>query len=116
MAKAQRTLDLLDQLTSKGFDDSAFWLLHHARLRNWRETISSHREYCENICRNSSEFLADSENERVQRRLAWILAKYEKSGRENGDCAYFRELAEAAFNGLPPKKAAGVAKRTKDSK
>lgn len=104
MAKAQRTLDILDQLTSLGFDDSAFWLVHHARLRNWRETISSHREYCKSICSNTGEFLDDSENERVQRRLAWILAKHEKSGAQSNDSAHFRELAEAAFKGLPPKK------------
>lgn len=87
-----------------GFDDSAFWLLHHARLRNWRESILSHSEYCEKICSKSGEFEKDSENERVQRRLAWVLAKYAKSGKEIGDREYFRELADAAFVGLPPTK------------
>lgn len=103
MVKAQKTLDLLRELQSKGFDDSAFALLHHARLRKWRETIKAHGEYCEKIAKNSGEFLEDSENERVQRRLVWVLAKYEKSGRPNGDSAYFKELSDAAFKGLPPK-------------
>ena len=111
MAKAKTTIELLDQLMAIGFDDSAFWLLHHARLRNWHETISAHREYCEKIRSGSGEFLADSENERVQRRLAWVLAKHQKSGKPNGDRAHFQSLAEAAFTGLPPKKRTSVDKR-----
>lgn len=103
MTHANRTLELLDELTAKGFDDSAFWRLHHFRLRKARETIASHRAYCKKIVFNSNLFQDESENSLVQRRLAWVLAKYEKSGKPNGDTAYFRELADAAFKGLPPR-------------
>lgn len=105
MAKAQKTIDLLDQLSKAGFDDSAFWRLHHARLRNWKESISAHRDYCKKIAASSGVFLDDSENERVQRRLAWVLAKHEKSGVQHGDASHFQNLADLAFEGLPPKKA-----------
>lgn len=102
MANATRTLHLLDELTAKGFDDSAFWRLHHFRLRKAHETIASHRAYCKKIAHNSDHFQDGSENTLVQRRLAWVLAKYDKSGKPNGDTAYFCELADAAFKRLPP--------------
>lgn len=102
MAYAKRTLELLDALTAYGFDDSAFCLLHHFRVRKWRESIAAHRRYCEKIAGNSGQFLDGSENELVQRRLAWVLAKYEKSQKKAGDSKHFRELADASFKGLPP--------------
>jgi len=102
MTHTNRTLELLDELTARGFDDSAFWRLHHFRLRKVRETIASHRAYCKKIALNSNQFQDDSENTLVQRRLAWVLAKYEKSGKPNGDTSFFHELADAAFKGLPP--------------
>lgn len=99
---ASHTLNLLSALTTKGFSDAAFWRLHHFRLRDVRETIGSHRSYCQKVAQNTDRFAQGSENILVQRRLAWVLAKYEKSGRSAGDESYFCELADAAFQGLPP--------------
>jgi hypothetical protein len=44
---SERTLELLRDLEVLGFDDRTFWRLHHFRERGHRQTIASHRKYCE---------------------------------------------------------------------
>jgi hypothetical protein len=89
----KRTLALLDELQRLGFNDEAFWRLHHFRRRT-RETIGRHRAYCE----KTSAFLPDGTNERVQRRLAFVLETY----REPGNTKNLIMLADAAFDKIPP--------------
>ncbi|HEY1985162.1 MAG TPA: hypothetical protein VGG85_07125, partial [Terracidiphilus sp.] len=40
-----QTLATLDELQRRGFNDEAFWLLHHWRVRNDHETIRGFRTY-----------------------------------------------------------------------
>jgi uracil-DNA glycosylase len=89
----KRTLPLLDELQKLGFDDEAFWRLHHFRHRK-RETIARFRAYCE----KSSAFLPDGANERVHRRLAFVLETY----RQPGNTKNLIMLADAAFDKIPP--------------
>jgi uracil-DNA glycosylase len=89
----KRTLALLDELQKLGFNDEAFWRLHHFRREGRRATIAPHRAYCEKI----SAFRPDGTNERVQRRLAFVLKTY----REPGNTKNFIMLADAAFDKIP---------------
>src|SRR5260370_15530232 len=72
----KRTLALLDELQKLGFNDEAFWRLHHFRHRK-RETIARFPAYCE----KTSAFLPDGANERVHRRLAFVLKTYPEPGK-----------------------------------
>jgi lipopolysaccharide biosynthesis regulator YciM len=93
----QDTWNLLDELESLGFDDSAFALLHHFRERGESHAIAAHRRYCE----KTAEFRADLNNERTQRRLELVLRVYKGAGFRSHSHAVFRGLAEAAFAEIP---------------
>lgn len=103
MTSPQETLRLIEKLEALGFTDSAFALLHHSRVRGWHGTIAGHRQYCA----KTGEFQADRENERVQRRLALVLAAYAGGPFQSGSSAVFSALAEAAFAEVPPLKGSG---------
>jgi hypothetical protein len=92
----QDTLNLLDELQTLGFDDSAFALLHHFRERGEPHTIAAHRGYCE----RTGEFRADFNNERTQRRLEFVLREYRSAG-ATASPALFSELAERAWAAIP---------------
>jgi len=86
------TLELIRQLQLSGFGDDAFWRIHHFRTRNYRETISRFRAYCS----KTSTFEIGGTNERVHRRLAYILDKSREGSR-----ADMVQLAEEAFAKIP---------------
>jgi hypothetical protein len=65
----QRTVVLLDELETLGFTNEAFWRLHHFREKDKRDTIHSHKSYCERI----GSFKDGDDNERVQVRLEKVL-------------------------------------------
>ena len=88
----KQTLALLDELQKLGFDNEAFSRLHHFRHRT-KETIARHRYYCE----KTSTFRPDSANERVQRRLAFVLKAY----REPNNTKTLIMLADTAFDKIP---------------
>jgi len=95
----RRTLDLLNELQKLRFNDEAFWRLHHFRQRKKpkKATIASFRAYCE----KTSAFLVDGTNERVHRRLAFVLENFSKPYSRKS----FVDLAEAAFDKIPPVRA-----------
>ena len=39
MANSKHSIELLDQLEALGFPDEVFQLLHHSRVRGWRDSI-----------------------------------------------------------------------------
>lgn len=97
MASPQRTPEILDHLQSLGFNDEAFWRLHHFRLKGDRDTIQAHREYLEKQIAKGASLRDGDSNEEVQRRLALVLAAYEKGGFASHNPDVFAWLAEAAF-------------------
>src|SRR5439155_3602485 len=80
----------------------AFALLHHFRVRGRRDTIASHRGYCE----KHSLFQRDGDNERTQRRLELVLRRYLEGGGFDCRSDIFVELANRAFDEIPPGKIA----------
>lgn len=103
MANPKRSLELLDELVLLGFTDEAFALLHHFRVRGWRDTIASHRGYCE----KHSLFQRDGDNERTQCRLEFVLRSYLEGVGSDCGSNIFIELANRAFNEIPPGKIVG---------
>ena len=101
MASPQRTLDILDRLHSLGFNDDAFWRLHHFRLKGDTDTIQAHREYLEKQIAKGANLRDGDRNEEVQRRLELVLGAYEKGGFVSRNPAVFASLAEAAFVEVP---------------
>ena len=65
------TLGLLDELQRLGFNDDAFWRLHHFRRVGRPDSIARHRNYCMGLKRGV--FNPGSENERVALRLSFVL-------------------------------------------
>jgi hypothetical protein len=100
MASPQRTLDLLDELQRLGFDDEAFWRLHHFRLKDCKDTIQEHRDYVE----KQSSLRDNDSNEEVQRRLELVLNAYRLGGFKSGRQSVFAALADAAFYEIPPRR------------
>ena len=98
MASPQRTLDILEELQSLGFNDEAFWRLHHFRLKNRKDTIQQHADYV----RKQTTLRDNDSNEEVQRRLELVLKAYRLGGFSSGRQAVFAELADAAFYEIPP--------------
>ena len=94
----KRSLALLDILDEFGFDDEAFSKLHHFRLKGRRESISSHRRYCE----KTPTFDANGENALVQQRLERVLKSYRSLGPASQHASAFIALAEDAFQAIPP--------------
>ena len=103
MANPKRSVELLNQLETLGFTDEAFALLHHSRVRGRRDTIVSHRSYCE----KHSLFQRDGDNERTQRRLEFVLRRYLHGGGSDCRSDIFVELANRAFGEIPPGKIVG---------
>lgn len=104
MASPQRTIELLEQLQSLGFDDAAFAKLHHFRLSGKNDTIAKHRKYVlqqANLRENDS-------NEEVQRRLALVLTTYRNGGFTSRSSSVFQALADAVFHEIPPRRAGGA--------
>jgi hypothetical protein len=65
----QRTIQLLDELSSLGFTDGDFRILHHLKSKD--ETVGGMRAYCMTI----GSFRDGSPNERVRARLQFVLTK-----------------------------------------
>ena len=101
MASPQRTLQLLDELQSLGFDDEAFSRLHHFRLKGRKDNIEAHRRY---VVERGNLIDGDS-NDEVQRRLEIVLNAYRGGGFASGSPFVFAYLADAAFAELPPSRA-----------
>jgi hypothetical protein len=93
-----QTLALLDKLTNLGFNDEAFWRLHHFRQQNKKESIASFRRYC----KKTSTFRREGPNGRVHERLVFVLNKYREHYLPHGQTNIFIGLAEAAFDEIPP--------------
>jgi len=91
----QRTVELLDELERLGFTNEAFWRLHHFREKGNRDTINSHRSYCE----KTDSFKDGDNNERVQVRPEMVLKYYELY--HNGHPDMFTRLADAAYCMVP---------------
>ena len=68
----RRTVQLIDELVSHGFDNAAFQKLHH--LGN-ATTIKAHREYAQRV-----EFQPDGTNVMVERRLEFVYKAYLATG------------------------------------
>jgi hypothetical protein len=98
MANPKLSIALLDDLNKFGFTDEAFKLLHHSRVNGWTARISGHRRYCARI----SSFHKDSNNERVQLRLEFVLKRYREAGYPPGQVDIFVKLADEAFKKYPP--------------
>ena len=103
MANPQRSIELLDQLEGLGFTNEAFQLLHHSRVRGWRDTIARHRAYCAQV----SSFQRDGDAERDQTRLEFVLQRYRAQRLPPGRSDVFVALANAAFAEIPPRKTVG---------
>ena len=107
MINVQETLILLEDLENLGFSDDAFWRLHHkreptaVRAEPLRETIKNFRRYCEQLKTDAFEF--DGENERVHKRLAFVLKIYRGIGFAKNQSNVFVALAEASFEVIPTK-------------
>lgn len=88
----EKTVTLLDELEGLGFDDDAFWRVHHSREKGRHETIKRHRAYCN----EHKSFRRCGSNSLVQERLATVLKSF-KTWRGAGH-PNFANLAEDAFS------------------
>jgi len=93
-----QTLKLLDNLCELGFNDEAFWRLHHFRRRNKNETIASFR----GRCKHTLAFRPAGTNASVHERLYFVLKTYRERGLPPGQTKVFIDLAETAFVEIPP--------------
>src|SRR6266568_508131 len=106
MVDSKQTVDLLDKLVKLGFNDDAFWRLHHKREPTEKRPhpvphkIKEHRRYCD----AGHIFNHDEENERVYRRLAFVWKIYTDIGFSYNETNVFIALAEAAFVAIPTHK------------
>lgn len=91
----EQTIAYLDELEQLGFTNEAFWRVHHFRDKGERDTINSHRGYCE----KTGSFQAGSNNERVQKRLEIILTCYKSY--HQGNPSIFPKLADATYCLIP---------------
>jgi hypothetical protein len=90
------TIELLDRLKELGLTDESFRLVHHlARKGTKKETIAGMRSYCETVGH------LNLQNERVTKRLEFILNSYRFFDLRPGATAVFDALAEAAWLGIP---------------
>jgi len=110
MISPKQTIVYLDKLRELGFTNEAFYLLHHFfREKGRKETINSHRSYCEE--RDSFDG-DDGTNQRVQIRLGIVLEYFNKYYAGNramevmlpkGQASeIFIRLADAAYVLVPP--------------
>src|SRR5271154_4425035 len=91
----QRTVELLDELETLGFTNDAFWRLHHFRKTDKKDTMGSHKSYCE----KTGLFEDNGNNERVQARLEMVIKCYKAY--YNGNPGMFPRLADAAYCMVP---------------
>jgi hypothetical protein len=88
-------LEILNELERLGFDNEAFYRLHHFRPRA-RERISSFRTYCMKV-----KTFTSVANPLVVARLKYVLDEHRKAGASPGKAARFVELAEASVRSFP---------------
>jgi hypothetical protein len=93
-----KAVDLLSQLEVLGFDNQAFWRLHHRRLNGQKDTIDAFRNYCRKI----EGFKPGENNELVVKRLGFVLDCYRAADLPPGNAGAFVALAEASFKTVPP--------------
>jgi hypothetical protein len=94
------TVKLLNELEMLGFNDEAFWRLHHRRLSGHKDTINAHRKYCLSL--KTGSFIPGEDNALVTERLVYVLEIYRAAELPNGNAGAFIALAEAAFRAIPP--------------
>jgi hypothetical protein len=100
MTGPQRTIEWLDQLEELGLTDESFGLLHHLTRKGTKsETIRGMRRYCETL---KVDFRPDESNDRLRRRLEFVLHGYRKFDLPPGNTTVFDALAKAAYLGIPP--------------
>lgn len=92
-----RTLELLRELLTLGFPDSAFSVLHHFEKPI---TVASHLKYCEDLKEEDGRFRTNS-NRLVQRRLELVLNAYIAGKFTSRTPAVFEYLARAALVEFP---------------
>lgn len=90
----KRTVTLLDQLSTLGFTDDDFRILHHMA----DATAAKHRAYC----KGTKKFEAEATNQKVRERLEMVLNAF-KAGWFSVPAkpGVFRGLAEAAVAEIP---------------
>ncbi|MEX0613228.1 MAG: hypothetical protein WD738_16470, partial [Pirellulales bacterium] len=98
-----RTLQLLDELERRGFDDSHLKILHHKGTRG--ESLTSHRKFCEDRMSPFRPFEEGRLDWQVQQRLEFVLREYKALGFDNSEGEEtqenFRQLAEASVIVIP---------------
>jgi hypothetical protein len=110
MMNPKQTIAYLKKLRKLGFTNEAFCRLHHFREKDRKETINSHRSYCE---KRDSFDGDDGSNQRVQIRLGIVLKYFREYYAGNpamevlplgqGEVReIFVRLADAAYVLVPP--------------
>lgn len=97
----KRSLELLDELEKLGFNDEAYWRIHHFRVKDGKQkkdTIKAHRKHLHDRAAGNDQLTVTRTNMQVQQRLAWILETYVAEGQPAGNQTRFVELAEKAWN------------------
>jgi hypothetical protein len=94
-----RGIEALNYLVELGFTDDQFRRLHH--FRENAGGIERFRQYC---TERVSSFQTDRNNERVVRRLEFVLKSYrdEFHGLAPNRTDVLYRLAEVSFLGIPP--------------
>jgi hypothetical protein len=95
MTDPQQTISYLDELQQLGFTNDAFWRIHHFCDKEKRDTINTHKAYCE----KTGAFREGDNNARVQERLG-LLLKYYKAY-HSGNPRIFPDLADAVCRLIP---------------
>lgn len=88
-SRAQRTLELLDELERLGFDEAAFAILHFKIEGN---SLKKHRDYCNDKVQKG-DYLRSKHDCGTQQRLELVLSSHKRNPSTN-----FRELAEQAVD------------------
>jgi hypothetical protein len=101
MASIQHSLDLLNELESLGFNDEAFWRLHHFRTRGDKDTVQLHRDYLTKQLAAGATLRDNDSNEEVQRRMQLVLDWYKRGAFNSDPAGVFAGLAEVAFELVP---------------
>jgi hypothetical protein len=104
MGTPNHTIELLESLKKRGFDDLAFSHLHHRRAVGRSDSIAAHIKHCA----KTTEFESGGNNERVQKRLELVLGAYASGGFTSGRQEVFVALAEAAWHEVPHPAGANV--------
>lgn len=99
----QRTLDLLNELQGLGFSDEAFAELHHFQLSGKNASIEAHRAYLQKAAKEKGQKRVVRTNQKVQQRLALVLAGYESDLFKEPVHDLFIGLARAAWVQIPHK-------------